>query len=34
MKKDPQINITVKFQNFKDREEILNTSLEEKEVII
>lgn len=29
-KKDPQINITVKFQNFKDREEILNTSLEEK----
>lgn len=34
MKKDPQIDIIVKFQNFKDREEILNTSSGEKEVII
>ena len=34
MKKDPQIDIILKFQNFKEREEILSTSLEEKEVII
>ena len=34
MKKDPQIDIILKFQNLKDREEILSTSLEEKEVII
>lgn len=34
MKKDPQIDIILKFQNFKDRKEILSISLEEKEVII
>ena len=34
MKKDPQIDIIVKFQNFKDTEEILNNSFGEKEVII